>query len=69
MLGTVDAAAALAELTDISPQIRRVVVVGEDGQVLTDPTTNRDKPLLGFDWPFLTALSSAPMMRGAPPVR
>ena len=34
MLGTVDAAAALAELTDISPQIRRVVVVGEDGQVV-----------------------------------
>ena len=33
MLGTVDAAAALAELTDISPQIRRVVVVGTDGEV------------------------------------
>jgi predicted regulator of Ras-like GTPase activity (Roadblock/LC7/MglB family) len=34
MLGTVDAAAALAELTDISPQIRRVVVVGGDGELV-----------------------------------
>lgn len=34
MLGTVDAAAALAELTDISPQIRRVVVVGPDGEIV-----------------------------------
>lgn len=34
MLGTVDAAAALAELTDISPQIRRVVVVGADGEIV-----------------------------------
>jgi predicted regulator of Ras-like GTPase activity (Roadblock/LC7/MglB family) len=34
MLGTVDAAAALAELTDISPQIRRVVVVDADGSVI-----------------------------------
>ena len=34
MLGRVDAAAALAELTDISPQIRRVVVVGADGAIV-----------------------------------
>ncbi len=34
MLGTVDAAAALADLTDISPQIRRVVVVDADGAVV-----------------------------------
>ena len=34
MLGTVDAAAALADLTDISPQIRRVVVVDADGGVV-----------------------------------
>jgi predicted regulator of Ras-like GTPase activity (Roadblock/LC7/MglB family) len=38
MLGTVDAAAALAELTDISPQIRRVVVVAEDGAVVGSNT-------------------------------
>jgi predicted regulator of Ras-like GTPase activity (Roadblock/LC7/MglB family) len=34
MLGTVDAAAALADLTDISPQIRRVVVVDAEGGVV-----------------------------------
>ena len=34
MLGTVDAAAALADLTDISPQIRCVVVVDADGAVI-----------------------------------
>jgi predicted regulator of Ras-like GTPase activity (Roadblock/LC7/MglB family) len=34
MLGTVDAAAALADLTDISPQIRRVVVVDAGGAVV-----------------------------------
>ena len=34
MLGTVDAAAALADLTDISPQIRRVVVVDAAGVVV-----------------------------------
>jgi predicted regulator of Ras-like GTPase activity (Roadblock/LC7/MglB family) len=34
MLGIVDAAAALAELTDISPQIRRVVVVDAQGAVV-----------------------------------
>jgi predicted regulator of Ras-like GTPase activity (Roadblock/LC7/MglB family) len=34
MLGTVDAAAALADLTDISPQIRRVVVVDAEGAVV-----------------------------------
>jgi predicted regulator of Ras-like GTPase activity (Roadblock/LC7/MglB family) len=34
MLGIVDAAAALAELTDISPQIRRVVVVDAEGGVV-----------------------------------
>ena len=34
MLATVDAAAALAELTDISPQIRRVVVVDAAGAVV-----------------------------------
>jgi predicted regulator of Ras-like GTPase activity (Roadblock/LC7/MglB family) len=34
MLGIVDASAALAELTDISPQVRRVVVVGADGEIV-----------------------------------
>ena len=34
MLGIVDAAAALADLTDISPQIRRVVVVDAEGVVV-----------------------------------
>ena len=34
MLGIVDAAAALADLTDISPQIRRVVVVDAEGAVV-----------------------------------
>ena len=34
MLGTVDAAAALADLPDISPQIRRVVVVDAAGGVV-----------------------------------
>lgn len=34
MLGNVDAAAALADLTDISPQIRRVVVVDASGAVV-----------------------------------
>ena len=34
MLAIVDAAAALAELTDISPQIRRVVVVAADCSVV-----------------------------------
>jgi predicted regulator of Ras-like GTPase activity (Roadblock/LC7/MglB family) len=42
MLGNVDAAAALAELTDISPQIRRVVVVGADGAVVGSNAPDRD---------------------------
>jgi predicted regulator of Ras-like GTPase activity (Roadblock/LC7/MglB family) len=33
MLGIVDATAALADLTDISPQIRKVVVIEADGSV------------------------------------
>jgi predicted regulator of Ras-like GTPase activity (Roadblock/LC7/MglB family) len=33
MLAVVDAAAALGDLTDISPQIRKVVVVEADGSV------------------------------------
>ncbi len=31
--------------------------VGNADKVLKDPTTNRNKPLIAFDWPFLTALS------------
>jgi predicted regulator of Ras-like GTPase activity (Roadblock/LC7/MglB family) len=42
MLGTVDAAAALAELTDISPQIRRVVVVGADGEIVGSNAPDAD---------------------------
>jgi predicted regulator of Ras-like GTPase activity (Roadblock/LC7/MglB family) len=42
MLGTMDAAAALAELTDISPQIRRVVVVGADGAVVGSNAADAD---------------------------
>jgi predicted regulator of Ras-like GTPase activity (Roadblock/LC7/MglB family) len=34
MLAIVDASAALADLTDISPQIRKVVVVEADGSVV-----------------------------------
>jgi putative intracellular protease/amidase len=30
---------------------------GPDGEVLTDPTTNREKPLTAVDSPFVTALS------------
>jgi hypothetical protein len=33
MLGRMDAARAIAELTDISPQVREVVVVGADGRL------------------------------------
>jgi predicted regulator of Ras-like GTPase activity (Roadblock/LC7/MglB family) len=34
MLGAVDAAQAISDLTEISPQVRQVVVVGADGAVL-----------------------------------
>jgi predicted regulator of Ras-like GTPase activity (Roadblock/LC7/MglB family) len=34
MLGRMDAARAIAEMTDISPQVREVVVVGADGAVV-----------------------------------
>ncbi|MGZ4320009.1 MAG: hypothetical protein ACXVRD_11890 [Gaiellaceae bacterium] len=37
-----DAAAALAELTDISPQIRQVVVVAEDGAVVGSNAQDAD---------------------------
>jgi len=31
--------------------------VGPNGRCFSDPTTNREKPLVVFDWPFMTALS------------
>lgn len=34
MLGHMDAAQAIAELTDISPQVRRVVVAAADGSIV-----------------------------------
>jgi predicted regulator of Ras-like GTPase activity (Roadblock/LC7/MglB family) len=34
MLGVVDAAQAIADLTEISPQVQRVVVVGADGSLV-----------------------------------
>jgi predicted regulator of Ras-like GTPase activity (Roadblock/LC7/MglB family) len=34
MLGAVDAAEAISDLTEISPQVRQVVVLGADGAVL-----------------------------------
>jgi len=34
MLGRMDAARAIAEMTDISPQVREVVVLGADGAVV-----------------------------------
>jgi predicted regulator of Ras-like GTPase activity (Roadblock/LC7/MglB family) len=34
MLGVVDAAQAIADLTEISPQIQRVVVIGADGSLV-----------------------------------
>jgi predicted regulator of Ras-like GTPase activity (Roadblock/LC7/MglB family) len=34
MLGRMDAARAIAEMTDISPQVREVVVIGADGAVV-----------------------------------
>jgi len=34
MLGVVDAAQAIADLTEISPQVRRVVVIAADGSVV-----------------------------------
>jgi len=34
MLGRMDAARAIAEMTDISPQMREVVVIGSDGAVV-----------------------------------
>jgi predicted regulator of Ras-like GTPase activity (Roadblock/LC7/MglB family) len=33
MLAAMDAAEAIADLTEISPQVRRVVVLGQDGSV------------------------------------
>ena len=42
MLGVVDAAQAIADLTDISPQVQRVVVIAADGSPVgsnTDPAT------------------------------
>jgi predicted regulator of Ras-like GTPase activity (Roadblock/LC7/MglB family) len=34
MLGSVDAAQAISDMTEISPQVRRVVVTGADGSVV-----------------------------------
>ena len=34
MLGAMDAAQAIADLTEISPQVRQVAVIGSDGAVL-----------------------------------
>jgi len=34
MLGVVDAAQAIADLTEISPQVQRVVVIGADGSLV-----------------------------------
>ncbi len=31
--------------------------VGPDGRVLSDPTATHEKPLVHFDWPFVTGLS------------
>jgi predicted regulator of Ras-like GTPase activity (Roadblock/LC7/MglB family) len=42
MLGVVDAAQAIADLTEISPQVQRVVVIGAGGSLVgsnTDPQT------------------------------
>ena len=42
MLGVVDAAQAIADLTEISPQIQRVVVIAADGSLVgsnADPAT------------------------------
>jgi predicted regulator of Ras-like GTPase activity (Roadblock/LC7/MglB family) len=43
MLGRMDAARAIAEMTDISPQVREVVVIGADGAVVGSnaPTDER----------------------------
>lgn len=44
MLGVVDAAQAIADLTEISPQVQRVVVIAADGSLAgsnTDPTAAR----------------------------
>ena len=41
MLGVVDAAQAIADLTEISPQVQRVVMIAADGSLIgsnTDPT-------------------------------
>ena len=34
MLGPMDAAQAIADLTEISPQIRQVAIVGADGSLV-----------------------------------
>jgi len=31
--------------------------VGQKGKVLSDPTANREKPSVAYDWPFVTGLS------------
>ncbi|HEY6784950.1 MAG TPA: hypothetical protein VI159_08355, partial [Gemmatimonadales bacterium] len=31
--------------------------VGPDGKVLSDPTATHEKPLVHYDWPFVTGLS------------
>jgi predicted regulator of Ras-like GTPase activity (Roadblock/LC7/MglB family) len=41
MLGVVDAAQAIADLTEISPQVQRVVVIGADGVLVG---SNADAP-------------------------
>ena len=65
MLGIVDAAAALADLTDISPQIRKVVVIEADGAVagsnVADPETAERLAEGG-----LRLAAEADAVRGAP---
>jgi predicted regulator of Ras-like GTPase activity (Roadblock/LC7/MglB family) len=43
MLGSMDAAHAIAELTDISPQVRRVVVASRDGSIVGSNLEDPDR--------------------------
>jgi predicted regulator of Ras-like GTPase activity (Roadblock/LC7/MglB family) len=43
MLGRMDAARAIAEMTDISPQVREVVVLGADGAVVGSNAATEDR--------------------------
>jgi predicted regulator of Ras-like GTPase activity (Roadblock/LC7/MglB family) len=43
MLGAMDADQAIAELTDISPQVRQVVVVGADGAVVVGNVSDEER--------------------------